>query len=195
MRMRSAMPRLASGPASGPVRRAAARLARDERGTITMEFVIWLPILVFWFVVSASFFQAFKSRNDAANVAHALTDILSRQVEVNDAFFTELYALQGQLLPDAPAGATLRVSNIQYDATLAQYTVLWSNAIGGPQPLPAGPVSSPVFPEMAAGDTVVLVEFTVPYTAFTDWDGVGNRTWSFSLVTRPRFVSSIAHIG
>lgn len=191
MRLRPAMFRSASLPLS----RAAAglaRLARDERGTITMEFVIWLPILVFWFVVSASFFQAFKSRNDAANVAHTLTDILSRQVEVDDAFFTELYALQGQLLPEAPAGATLRISNIRYDSSEAQYTVLWSRAIGGPEPLPIGPVSSPIFPEMSGGDTVILVEFTVPYAAFTDWDGVGNRTWSFSLVTRPRFVSSVA---
>jgi len=170
----------------------AAALLRDERGTITIEFVIWLPLLMFWFVASVAFYQAYKSRNDASNVAHTLTDILSRQVEVNDAFFTELYALQDQLMPNAPAGATLRVTNVRYDAGNTRYEVLWSRAIGGPLPYPAGEIVSEIFPQMAGGDTVVLMELSIPYASFTDWDGVGDRTWNFAMVARPRFVSSIS---
>ena len=175
-------------------RETFAEWVRDDRGTLTIEFVIWLPLLMFWFVVSASFFQVHKSRNDAQNVAHTLADITSRQVEVNDAYFVELYALQNQLLPDAPAGVTMRVTSIQYDAPNERYMALWSHTRGGAEPYPVGEVYSEMFPQMAHGDTIVLLELAVPYAAFTDWDGVGDRLWSFALFTRPRFVSSIPFV-
>lgn len=181
-------------PCACMLRNGLADWSRDERGTLTIEFIVWLPLLLFWFVISASYFQVHKSRNDAQNVAHTLTDIMSRQVEVNNEFFDELYQLQDVLLPNAPAGATVRVTSIKYDEANARYVVLWSHARGGPEAYPAGEISSTIFPEMANGDTIILLELTVPYTAFTNWDGIGDRTWSFTLFTRPRFVSAIPYV-
>ena len=165
---------------------------RDERGTITIEFVIWVPVLAFWLVVSAAFFDAYKSRSDAMKATQTLTDIMSRQVEVTNAFIDELYALQDQLLSRAPAGTRLRVSSIQYSGVDNEYQVLWSRTAGGGQPLVTPALSQEFFPQMADLDTVILTELDVPYQPFTDWGGIGNRTWSFALVTRPRFVSAIA---
>ena len=165
---------------------------RDERGTITIEFVIWVPVLAFWLVVSAAFFEAYKSRSDAMKATQTLTDIMSRQVEVTNAFIDELYALQDQLLPRAPAGTRLRVSSIQYSGVDNEYQVLWSRTAGGGQALVTPDLSQEFFPQMADLDTVILTELDVPYQPFTDLGGIGNRTWSFALVTRPRFVSAIA---
>jgi len=164
----------------------------DERGTLTMEFLLWLPLLAFWLVASVAFFQAYKSRNDASNTAHALSDIVSRQVEITDAFFPQLYALQARLLPRAPAGTRLRISSIEYQAKDESYHVLWSRAEGGGEPLPATVVEASMLPAMADRDTVLLTELEVPFFPFTDWAGIGSRTWSFALVARPRFASKVA---
>ncbi len=169
-----------------------SRWLRDERGTLTMEFLLWMPFLAFWLVVSAAFFQAYSARNDASNTAHALSDIMSRQVEVGDGFFAELYALQAQLLPRTPEGVRLRVSSIEYVAEEETYRVLWSRAVGGGEPLPEAVIAAAFLPAMADHDTVLLTELDVPFVPFAEWAGIGARTWSFDLVARPRFVPAVA---
>lgn len=171
------------------------RWLRDERGTLTMEFLLWMPLLAFWLVVSVAFFQAYTARNDASNTAHALSDIVSRQVEVGEEFFADLYALQAQLLPRAPAGTRLRVSSIGYTEEDDTYRVLWSRAVGGGEALPEAVVDAAFLPAMADRDTVLLTELDVPFLPFTDWAGIGDRTWSFDLVARPRFVPAVALLG
>jgi len=170
---------------------ALARLLRDEGGTLTIEFLLWLPLLCFWLVASVAFFQAYKSRNDALNTAHALSDIMSRKVEVTEGFFDELYALQARLLPQAPRGTHLRVSSIQYVGDDDQYRVLWSRAVGGGEPLPQQEITGPMLPVMADRDTVLLTELDVPFHPFTGWAGIGSQTWTFHLVSRPRFVAAV----
>jgi len=185
-------PHIPGSAANGARSSLVGRWLADERGTLTMEFLLWLPLLAFWLVASVAFFQAYKSRNDASNTAHALSDIVSRQVEVSDAFFPQLYALQARLLPRAPAGTRLRVSSIEYVAKDETYRVLWSRAEGGGEPLPEAVVEASMLPAMADRDTVLLTELEVPFFPFTDWAGIGSRTWSFALVARPRFVSKVA---
>ncbi len=180
--------------ARGPSALPASFLA-EEFGSVTVEFVLWVPVLAAWFVFSALFFDAYMSRNRAANAAYTLADIVSRQTQVDDAFITELYDLQEVLQPEAPAGARLRVSSIRYDQANDRYLVLWSRARGGVTALPEGqPVTSDLFPQMADQDTIILMELEVPYRPFSDWAGIGDRFWTFRLVTRPRFVSSIPMI-
>lgn len=166
---------------------------RDERGTLTMEFLLWLPILAFWFVVSVVFYDAYKSRNDAAKAAHTLSDIMSRQVEVSDASLNELFLLEEKLLPRVSSGHKLRISSVRYSA--GAYEVLWSNAMGtGWLPLTTAELDPNFFPQMAEFDTVIVTEVSVPYVPFADWVGIEARSWNFALVTRPRFVSQVALI-
>lgn len=168
------------------------RWRRAERGSITIEFLLWLPLLAFWLVVSVAFFDAYKSRNDAAKAAHTLSDIMSRQVEMSNAFADELFALEDKLLPRVATGKRLRVSSIRYAAET--YQVQWSRAVGGGQPMADADIPLEFLPEMADLDTVVLTELYVPYQPFTDWAGIGARAWTFVIVTRPRFVSAIGYI-
>ena len=168
------------------------RFLRDEHGTLTMEFLLWLPLLAFWFVVSVVFYDAYKSRNDAAKATHTLSDIMSRQVEVSDAYINDLALLEQKLLPRVSSGHKLRISSIQYANNA--YTVLWSRAIGGGLPLTSAEIDPNFIPQMADFDTVIVTEVSVPFVPFADWVGIQARSWSFALVTRPRFVSQIAMI-
>lgn len=164
---------------------------RDERGSLTMEFLLWLPILAFWLIVSLAFFQAYTSRNDASNAVHAISDIMSRRTNVTDGYIAELYNLQSRLLPNAPRASELRISSIEYDGEDKVHRVLWSSAIGI-EPFPSTEISVSVLPEMAHGDTVILTELNVPFEPFTNWAQIGSRTWRFAKVVRPRFVPAVA---
>lgn len=179
----------------GLIAGAWRRWLADERGSVTMEFVVWIPFLLFWFVISVVYFDAFKSRNDASKAAHTIADILSRQSEVTDDFVTELAALQANLLPRAPDGAWMRISSIRYNATEDDHEVVWSDPIGSEEELDPENIRTSILPAMADLDTVVLIELFVPYFPFADWAGFDARVWTISIVARPRFVSSIAREG
>lgn len=167
---------------------------RDEQGTVTIEFLLWMPLLAFWMMGSVAFFDAYKTRNDVSKAAHALSDILSRQVEVSDGFFDELYSLQAKLLPRVVQGNELRVTSIQYQALDDTYHVIWSKAFGGDQPMTAEFIPIHLLPEMADLDTVILTEVAAPYRPVSNWTLIDSNEWSFVLVSRPRFVSAIAKI-
>lgn len=168
------------------------RFVEDDRGTLTIEFLLWLPFLALWFVVSVVFYDAYKSRNDAAKAAQTLSDIMSRQVEVSNAFIDELADLQDKLLPRVPNGKELRISSIQYSGGAHQ--VLWSRAVGGGSPLIDALIDPASIPTMSEFDTVIATELSVPFVPFANWVGIEARTWRFFIITRPRFVSQVAKL-
>lgn len=168
---------------------------RDEYGSVTIEFMLWLPVLTFWLVISVAFFDAYKSRGDALKTAQTLSDILSRQTEVTDAFIADLYLLQGKLLERAPAGTQMRISSIQYQG--GEYQVLWSRALGGGDPIATGTgagneLAQDIFPQMAELDSIILTELDVPFAPFSGWAAMDITQWSFVIISRPRFVTAVA---
>ena len=65
------------------------RFRRDEAGTITVEFVIIAPVLLFLLALGFQFFDAFKYYSRAAKATYAVTDIISREeAPVDSAFNT-----------------------------------------------------------------------------------------------------------
>ncbi len=173
------------------LKRLAGRFGSDDRGTVTVEFVIVLPLLMLWFVGSFVFFQTYRNFSHAEKASFAISDIMSRQSEVDSAFLDELDLLFERLLPRRPTGQWLRVSSISYDAANG-YEVLWShNAAGGDVVTDASALGE-FLPAMADGDTVILTETYVPYRPMVDWVGIPAMTFANRVVARPRYVSAVA---
>ncbi|MEM8793681.1 MAG: hypothetical protein AAGE80_18840 [Pseudomonadota bacterium] len=172
------------------------RFAGDTRGSITVEFMIWIPVIMLWLSFSVAFYDANKNRNDAAKAAYTISDLVSRQVEVSEAFFDQLAALQDNLLPRTAANHRLRITSIQFleaedeDAEDA-WVVQWSAGRRGAEALTEDTLNTNLLPPMADLDTVVLVEIAVPFVPVMQNVGINTQTWSLPVVSRPRFVSSI----
>lgn len=173
-------------------RRAFGRSARDERGSITVEFVIWVPILVLWFAGSISYFDGYRERGRAAKMSHVVSDILTRQAEIDDDLITDLYDMMEIMLPGTPPGMVLRVTSVEYRD--GSYQVLWSVASGGGAPMETEDIPVAKMPAMAELDTVIVTETTVPFQPALDIVGIGERTWTSFLPARPRFVHSVAYV-
>lgn len=167
------------------------RFIADERGSLTMEFVLWIPILGFWFALSVAAFDAYKSRNEAAKAANTLADIISRQETVDQAFLDDMHLLTERLLPRVHGGEQLRVTSISFDLTDG-HSVEWSRAMGGGMlPLTDAELGLLDLPTMADGDTVILTEVDIPWDPVDIISVLDPRPWRFNIIARPRFVRSI----
>jgi len=166
-----------------------SRFREDEEATVTMEFVIIMPVLIFWFIGSIVFFDAFSSRATAQRTAHTITDILSRQTQVDNIFINKMLTLQNRMMPREQVG-TIRVSSLQIDPS-GDLVVLWTHTTGSSLPLIAADISSSILPDMHIGESVILVDTTVPFTPISDWVGIVAQTWHNHVVTQPRFVSTL----
>lgn len=172
-------------------RMSLEKFGRDQNGSMTVEFVIVVPLLMLWFIGSFVFFQTFRNYTNAEKASFAIADIMSRQSEVDSAYLDNLQPLFEGLRPGPSTGDWLRVSSIAYDEDDG-YTVLWSHNVAGGDVLDDATAPVEILPAMADGETVILTETYVPYRPMVDWVGIPALTWANRIITRPRYVSAVA---
>jgi len=169
--------------------RALRRFRDDQSGNITLEFMIWLPVLLTWITFTWTVFQALDHRGDAAKATYTIADLVSRHTEeVEQDWLNTVATLGTQLLPQSN-GNLMRVSSLMVKD--GELIVDWSACFGGIEALSDGDIPTNLVPSMAELDTVILVETFVPYATISDFIGVDKFLWSNQLVVRPRWVSRI----
>ena len=176
------------------------RFRRDEDGTMTMEFAIVAPLLFIVIIAGFEFFDAFKSYGRAAKVTYTLADNLSRREEINEAKVTELHALMNALLPWMNGDKTLTITSITYDADEG-YVCDWSkhsdqnmtmNFDLSLNSLALGTsVYTDILPSIAVGDSIILVETTIPHRTLFSMFGLKDIVWFNQIAIRPRFTSRL----
>ena len=185
-----------------------SRFKRDESGTITMEFAIVAPLLFATIIIGFELFDAFKSNSRAAKATYTLADILSRQVEIDDAYASELHLVLDALLPWLNEGKTLRITSIVFDEGDPDdpdddaYQVVWSkhsdetNTINFGLELTGSMLTTveyqELLPTIAHGDSIILVETTVPHRSLVSILGLRDLVWRNQVAIRPRFVDALA---
>ncbi len=178
-------------------RMLAARLrafAADETATATVETVLFLPVLLFLYLATFVFFDAFRVNNINDKAAYTVADLLSRQTNpVNTNFingmqqvFDFLRGNQGQ--------SQMRVTSITYRASDDTYRVQWSHATGGMAVMTNAMLADPSvrsrLPTMPDGESVTLVETFTRYTPLFDV-GIPEQTFRTFVITRPRFAPQV----
>ncbi len=168
------------------------RFARDQRGNVTLEFVIICPLLFWTHIALFTFFDAFRHYNANQKAVYTIADLVSRQSMINDAFITGAREVFDALVRSN--GATgLRVTSITYDAENDRYEVLWSEPRGT---FDTGLNNADMtdlrdrLPVMYDTATVVVVETRARFRpAFNI--GWGESTASHFTFTRPRNVPRV----
>jgi hypothetical protein len=171
------------------------QLHRDERGSISLEFMIVFPLLLFLSIGGLAFWDAFQSNSKTAKVAYAVSDIMSRYTDVDDTVMAYLYSVQDKMLAPDLDRRSMRISSICYDGS--DYKVLWSYTsnsgdITDPGALLDEDIPVGILPTMAPQDSVILTEVQARWQPKINV-GVGAKTWRNALVTKPRFVKFIPH--
>ena len=171
------------------------RFCADERGTVTIESLLSLPLLLFWYVASFVFFDAFRMMNVNEKAAYTVSDILSRtqpgvelhQADINNMQKLFTYLTQGE------GATTMRVTSVSYNTTSTKYSAIWSAGTTGVTTLPAGEITQTAYtdrlPLMYDNETILVVETTLVYTPPFNV-GLGQTQMSAFVFTAPRFVLS-----
>lgn len=139
-----------------------SRFLTGTRGSVSVELVIALPLLLWALAATAVFYDGFRTRYATQGAAYAVADALSRQT---DAFTDDYMEGMNNIFDYLAATATdtrMRISSVSYNPTNAEFELEWSY---GTRSLPALPDN--IFTLLASGDSATLEG------AFGDGTGLG----------------------
>ncbi|NNK79739.1 MAG: hypothetical protein HKP40_13625 [Litoreibacter sp.] len=172
---------------------AKAKLA-DERGSGSIEAVIVFPVLFFLYCAVFVWFDAYRDNTLAMKATYTVSDIISRESEIDEPYIDGLATLV-DFLTESDSPAVLRVSMIEYnlqDPAENKYRLRWSYGTGGKEDLTqqALDFDSSWIPVMGDDETVIVTETSIDYASAFNV-GIGLQTWENVMVMRPRFTSKI----
>ena len=173
------------------------RFSSSEDGILTTEFVLVLPILMWAYVGTFVYFDAFNSADTDLKASYTIADLISRQTNTLTDPDIEGMNKIFDTLNSAPARnetTWIRVTNVYYDYSQNLYRVKWSSATRGHAALTDADINNYAshLPQPAYGDTELLVETSMTYTpAFNV--GIAPRTFTQVVVTRPRMGPNVAY--
>ncbi|KAJ55314.1 hypothetical protein ACMU_11490 [Actibacterium mucosum KCTC 23349] len=167
---------------------------------ITAEAVIAMPFLVWWYIGSFVFFDAFQARNVNLKAAYTVADMLSREDgSVNANYIYGLERVYSYLATGSGSNAAIRVTLVRCSQNCDQdngYRLLevdWSMGTDDLAALTTGQMSTYLddIPIMPAGDRVILLETFIDYEPAWDVGILNPSDFDNLIVTRPRFVPQI----
>ena len=175
------------------LRKMIDRLRRDEGGYVIVEAVLVLPMMLWAFLALYTFWDAYRSATTIQKATYTISDLISRQQkEVNPAFINGMRtAMDKMILPRLTP--ELRVTSIVRSDANARFEVQWSCVSGTLSPkltTSSLQLLKHKIPDMADGNTVILVETWVDYDPALDI-GLTEKRFQQFIVTRPRWAAKI----
>lgn len=173
-----------------PLSRQFRRFRDQEDGLVMTEFLIMLPLLVWTFMALFIYWDAFRTINQAQKAAFSVSDLISRQGEIDNTFINGMQSVAEYLMAESP-GVRIRITSVEYDEDGNEHRVLFSRSPGNKLPaLTDGDLASATYkdriPLMADNDSVVIVETQIDYKpAFNV--GITSHSFDNFVVTRPRY--------
>jgi hypothetical protein len=182
-----------------PIRTFLNQFRREEDGSVVVEAMLILPILIWCFMGTFVFFDAYRTQGANVKAAYVLGDIISRETEyISPSYMDSLFALQGFLV-DTGTNQQLRVTVVEFTGPNHNngFDVVWSQARGGAVAMTSANLDSQFddyIPVMSIGDSVIITETWIDYDPRYSvglQDASGNTDIEFRefVVTRPRYGS------
>lgn len=174
-------------------RRRLRRFVRGESGTVAIETMIIVPLLIAGLLICVVLADLFRSQNTSLRAAYSVSDTLSRRVDPVDTDYLDGTAALYRYLARARHGTWMRISSIAFSDAEDRYIVIWSHHANDGIELTTEALNLGLherLPSLPPGETVILVE------AGTQWRSsiasyVPDREFRQVVVTRPRFTSQL----
>lgn len=173
------------------------RFIRDDRGSVLVEALMVLPVLIWAHAALFVYWDAYRTINDMQKATYSISDLISRnQTTVNAAYLDGMRTTLNYLLQeDVPAG--MRTTSFRWDEADSRYEVIWSKSSDFEAPaLTDSSIAALAnrLPVMSDGDSAILVETSLPYRPPLNF-GINAQVMHQFIVTRPRFLPRICYDG
>lgn len=183
-------------PLLRPVRLLATRLqgfAGTERGAISAEAMIVLPVLFWGLIATYVYFDAFRANTISNKAAYTVADAISRQTApVDEPYLDGMNTLYERLsLTRHPT--SLRITSIGWSDADEEYKMIWSYTTDARPELTTAQLNAEFterLPEIPEGDNLLMIEAIQDYTPPMRI-GLGPRTFRNIVVTRPRYAPQV----
>jgi hypothetical protein len=114
-----------------PFRARLAGFARDNRGYVSAEAIILLPLLLWLFGAGWVYFDAFRQQSVAQKANYVIGDMISRETDpIDGTYISNARRLLNLLTQARNAETDLRVTVVRYDSDRAEWEVVWSKKRG-----------------------------------------------------------------
>lgn len=174
----------------------ARSFAGESRGSMPVEGILASTLLIWWYIASFQFFDAFRQKNVNMKAAYTIADMVSR-VQPDDSVdsnYIEGLNTLFDYLTFSRKETWVRVSSVIWDDIDNRYEIAWSYAtgrVGGQTDTTIQNYASRI-PNMPAGDTVILVETNMAYEPIFNI-GLKAQWYTTFITTRPRFDSCVKY--
>jgi Flp pilus assembly protein TadG len=176
------------------MKRIFTKYRSDNTGVMTMEFMVMLPILLMWFAGLFVFFDAFQSWMKTLKASYTVSDILTRQTVVDDAYIDTLDGVFDSISQSRDGAETfMRVSQVKNsDGTLE---MMWTHATVEGQILVDATIDdvSPHVPTLMNNEYVIVFQTYRPFNPLFDWVGLSETVFENVITSPLRFTSSLVN--
>lgn len=139
---------------------------REERGSIVLETVIMLPLLIWALLAMVVYWDAFRAVNRLDKATYALADTLSRQQAAVPVATVDRWDDFVAYMMNNQHTAQVRVTSYRWVQANNRFEVLWSRSPGNLRPqLTTATIQllAPQLPMMASSEYGILTETWVAY--------------------------------
>ena len=169
------------------------RFWSNTSGGVAMESVIIFPVLLWTWVGTFAFFDAYRVYNTSIKATFTVADLLARQDNmVYDSDLQGYADMLGAMIRDHD-GVRMRATQI-FMSTEGTFEVDWSEGTGGLFDYTTANIAEfeDRIPDMAVGERVILVESFIDYEP--SWNvGLNDLTFENFTLTRPRYANQVPY--
>lgn len=134
---------------------------QDTTGLVSVEFAIYVPLLLWTFAAVYTLFDAFRQESINLKAAYTISDLISRETTtLNDDYIDSMHEMT-KLLIRINSDISLRISVVRWDEDTNRYYVDWSEVRGTALTSWTDATISQVesnLPDMPDEERVILVE-------------------------------------
>ncbi len=185
------------------VKRRWIRFKLEETGTAVVEMVLMTPILVWGFVITLQFFDAYRAELVSTKAALTVADLYSRETGLIDEKYLDGTAGLLKFLNLTKEEIDFRITVFSWHANDKEYGVNWSSARGSRAKMTKSELNTYAdkLPLLSNGENAVLVETWTKYKAkYGDGIGTmmgtglqGNMEFFTFVPIRPRFAPTLCY--
>ena len=179
--------------------RVIRRFCGERDGSVMVETVICLPLLVWALVATWEFFEVHRYRSVREKGTYTIADMISREVlGINDTYMDNAKTLFDGISNDNGVNQ-IRISVVRYDADTDEYFIRWSKVRGDGDysELSTDDVrnSHATLPLMNDGEDLILVETISTYSPLFNVGLSNNVKIDTRIFTKPRIIGQVCYEG
>lgn len=165
----------------------------EERGSLSVEAVIVLPLLFWGLGGIYVFWDGFKAQNANVKAAYTIVDMLSREnVPIDNAYLDGARDIY-RFLTETPDSGDIRISVVSMGLDAAgnpELELEWSEGTGPLQSHPGPDALDRFVPDFAVGDQMIIVETHMTWSPVFDV-GMADLRLQEIAVAKPRFIPQL----